>query len=79
MERAALDPIALRSYHLQNGKYAQQQHQDPRAGRHLHGARAANQLEDLVNQDRHHEDVDEVPPTDGRATEEGREPGHVRD
>ena len=37
------------------------------ADRHLHGARAANQLQELVDQDRHHEDVGEIPPADGRA------------
>ena len=31
------------------------------AERHLHGARAANQLEDLVDEDRHHEDVERGP------------------
>jgi hypothetical protein len=38
--------------------------------RHLHRARAANQLQDLVHENRHHEDVGEVPPADGGASEQ---------
>src|SRR5712691_7469792 len=51
-------------------------HQQAAAERHLHGARPPNQLEDLVDQDRHDEDVEDVPPADGRAPQEKREPGH---
>ena len=40
------------------------------AERHLHGARAANQLQHLVDQDRHHEDVGDIPPADRRAPQE---------
>ena len=36
------------------------------AERHLHGAGAANQLQRLVDDERHHEDVEDVPPSDGR-------------
>jgi hypothetical protein len=41
-----------------------------RTERHLHGARAANQLEDLVDQHRHHENVDEIPPVRGRTAQQ---------
>ena len=44
----------------------EQADEDRRPERHLDGARAANQLQDLVNQHRHHEDVEEVPPIGGR-------------
>src|SRR5258708_19192618 len=49
---------------------------DAAAERHLHGARAFDQLEDFVDQDRHHEDVDEIPPADGRAVQKRCQPSH---
>ena len=48
------------------------------AHRHLHGMGAANQLQHLVDDDRHNHDVDHVPHGDGRALEKLGEPGHVR-
>ena len=38
---------------------------------HLHGARALDELEHLVDEDRHHEDVGEIPHADRRAAKQG--------
>ena len=45
--------------------------EDARADRHLHGTRAADQLERLVDQDRHEEDVDDIPPRERGPMDEG--------
>ena len=57
----------------------EQQGQQAAADRHLNGTGAANQLQDLVDQDRHHEDVGEVPPADRRSPEQRVDPGPVHD
>ena len=44
--------------------------------RHLHRVRAANQLEHLIDDDRHDHDVDDVPEGDRRALQQIGEPGH---
>ena len=55
-----------------------QPHQQRRPERHLHGARAADQLQRLVDDQRHHEDVDDVPPGHGRAAEPREDGVHER-
>ena len=42
---------------------------DQRPGRHLHGARAPDQLQELVDQDRDDRDVQDVPPANWRTAE----------
>ena len=49
---------------LAPARAVEQRDEHAAAERHLHRARAANQLQDLVDQDRHHEDVGEIPPAD---------------
>ena len=51
---------------LRPARAVEQRDEHAAAERHLHGARAANELQDLVDEHRHHEDVDEVPPADRR-------------
>ena len=51
-------------------------HQERGPDGHLHGARPPDELQDLVNENRHHEDVGDVPPADGRTTKERGEPRH---
>ncbi len=48
-----------------------------RARRHLHGARSFDELEDHVDEHRHHEDVGKVPQADGGAPKKGRDRIHA--
>ena len=50
---------------------------DARPDRHLHGTRAADEHQQLVDHQRHQGDVGDVPPADGRTPKKLGEPSHV--
>src|SRR5688572_19577363 len=56
----------------------EQRDQDAPAKCHLHGAGASNQLQHLVDQHRHHEDVDEIPDVHRWTPQRAVQPLHFR-
>ena len=55
----------------------EQSHHEPGADDHLRGTRAPNQLQHLVDHDRHDRDVEDIPPADRRTREQIVDPAHV--
>ena len=63
-------------FELQAQRNVEEGHDDRDADRHLHRARAADQLQQLVHHDRNDQDVEQVPPVEIWALQQIGEPGH---
>ena len=66
----------VEGFELEPQRHVEQPDDHGDANRHLHRAGPANELQQLVHDDRHDRDVEKVPPGDGGSLQQVGKPGH---